>query len=156
MTEDSLTHLATSIVAEQKEKEKRQLNLILHKIEESVEEEPSNRKKDDIHKVTSLFTEYIGVETTVTNAIRIGKKGTKPRLLKVGISNLQDKISILRSKKKLRNESNPEDIRSIFITVDNTPLEQKKNKLLREKLNNMNKDGNNYMIKNGEIVPRRT
>ena len=31
-----------------------------------------------------------------------------------------------------------------------------KNKLLREELNNMNKDGINYMIKNGKIVPRRT
>ena len=61
-----------------------------------------------MQKVNSLFTEYIGVETTLTNAIRIGKKGTKPRLLKVGITNLQEKISILRSKKKLRNEDNPE------------------------------------------------
>ena len=153
---DSFMHLTTSIVAEQKEKEKRQLNLILHKVEESAEEEPPNRKKDDIQKVTSLFTEYIGVETTITNATRIGKKGTKPRLLKVGISNLQDKISILRSKKKLRNEGNPENIRSIFISADLTPLEQKKNKLLREKLNTLNKDSNKYMLKNGEIVPRRT
>ena len=47
-------------------KEKRQLNLILLNIEESIEEEPLSRKKDDINKVTSLFTEYIGVETTVT------------------------------------------------------------------------------------------
>ena len=43
--DDSFTHLATSIVAAQKEKEKRELNLILHNIEESTEEEPLNRKK---------------------------------------------------------------------------------------------------------------
>ena len=100
-------YLAMLIVAEQKEKEKRQLNLILHNTEESTEEEPLNRKKDDINKVTLLFTKYIGVETAVTNAVRIGKKGTKPRLLKVGVSNLQDKISILRSKKQLRSDNNP-------------------------------------------------
>ena len=55
-SDDSFTHLAMSIAAEQKEKEKRQLKLILHNIEESTEEEPLNRKKDDINKVTSLFT----------------------------------------------------------------------------------------------------
>ena len=155
-SDDSYAHIATSIVAEQKEKEKRQLNLILHNVKESLEEEPSNRKKDDMIGVTSLFSEYIGVETTVTNAIRIGKKGDKPRLLKVSISNLQDKISILRGKMKLRNEGNPDHIKSVFITVDYTPLEQKKNKILREKLNDMNKVGNNYIIKNGNIVPRRS
>ena len=52
--DDSFTHLATSIVTEQKEKENRQLNLILHNIEESTEE-PLNRKKDNINKVTSLL-----------------------------------------------------------------------------------------------------
>ena len=44
-SDDSFTYLAMSVIAEQKEKEKRQLNLILHKVEESAEEEPSNRKK---------------------------------------------------------------------------------------------------------------
>ena len=87
-----------------------------------MEEEPLTKKKDDINKVTSLFTEYIGVETAVTNAVRIGKKGNKPRLLKVGVSNLQDKISILR---RLRSDSNPGNIRSVFITADYTPLEKK-------------------------------
>ena len=100
-SDDSFTYLATSIVAEQKEKEKRQLNLILHKVEESVEEEPSNRKKT-IYKSYLTFTEFVGVETTITNAIRIRKKGIKLRLLKMGIINLQDKISILRSKKKFK------------------------------------------------------
>ena len=154
--DDSYAHLATSIVAEQKEKEKRQLNLILHNFKESLEEEPSNRKKDDVNGARSLFSEYIGVEATVTNAIRIGKKGVKPRLLKVSVSNLEDKISILRGKMKLRNEGNPDYIKSVFITADYTPLEQKKNKILREKLNDMNKDGNNYIIKNGRIVLRRS
>ena len=154
-SDDSYAHIATSIVTEQKEKERRQLNLILHNVKESEEEEPSNRKKDDITGAASLFSEYLGVDCAITNAIRIGKKGIKPRLLKVSVSNLQDKITILRGKMKLKNEGNPEHIKSVFITADYTPLEQKRNKILREKLNDMNKDGNNYYIKNGKIVPRR-
>ena len=97
-SDNSFVHLATSIVAEQKEKDRRQLNLVVHKMEESVAEEPSDRKQDGISKVTTLFSKYLGVETVVTNAIRIGQKGTKPRLLKVSVSSLQDKISILRGK----------------------------------------------------------
>ena len=33
---------------------------------------------------------------------------------------------------KLKNEENPNHVKAIFITADHTPLEQKKNKLLRE------------------------
>ena len=85
--------------------DRRQLNLIVHKMEESVAEEPLDRKQDDISKVTTLLSKYLGVETLVTNAIRIGQKGTKPRLLKVSISSLQNKISILRGKKNLKNRT---------------------------------------------------
>ena len=63
------------------------------------------------------------------------------------VSNLQEKTMILRNKLKLRDKENPEDVRKIYITVDYTPLEQKKNKQLREKLKELIKDGNHYVIK---------
>ena len=63
---------------------------------------------------------------------------------------------ILRNKLKLREQKNPEDTRKIFINMDLTPLEQKKNKQLRDKLKEMNKNGNLYVIKNGAIVQRKT
>ena len=43
---------------------------------------------------------------------------------------------------------------SIFITPDLTPKEQAENKLLRNKLNEMNKGGKYYSIKNRQIVQR--
>ena len=153
--EESVAHLTSSIIFEQKEKEKRQLNLILHNIEESKEEDPQTRKRDDIKTATSLFTESLGVETLVTNAIRIGKKGGRARLLKVTVSNLQDKVAILRNKSKLKNGNNLNQEKPVYVSADCTPLEQKKNKMLRNQLNEMNKDGKNYIIKNGTIVPRR-
>ena len=48
---------------------------------------------------------------------------------------------------KLRDKNLPEHITSIFVTADLTPLEQKKNKRLREHLKEMNKEGNKYSIK---------
>ena len=41
---------------------------------ESNDKDTSARKAGDINKTTSLFKEYLGVEPTVTNAVRIGKK----------------------------------------------------------------------------------
>jgi len=54
---------------------------------------------------------------------------------------------IPKNKINLRNESNPPQVKRIFITPDMTPLEQKRNKRLREELANLNKDGRKYIIK---------
>ena len=53
--ETPLENLAHSIVSEQKEKEKCQLNLVLHNVLEPLEQDASDRKSADLSKVTSLF-----------------------------------------------------------------------------------------------------
>ena len=83
---------------------------------ESDDEDPSARKACDINETTSLFKDYIGVEPTVTNAVRIGKKATKPPF-----QNLDNKDSDLRKILKLRKE-NSDYIKSIFPMADFTPL----------------------------------
>ena len=47
----------------------------------------------------------------------------------------------------LRNEINLPQVKRIFITTNLTPLEQMKNKRLKEELANLNKDGRKYAIK---------
>ena len=76
-------------------------------------------------------------------------------LIEVTLNNLEEKATILRNKSKLRSASHPEDVQNVFITPDFTPVEQKKNKALREQLFNMNKAENIYVIKNGRIVWRK-
>ena len=61
---------------------------------------------------------------------------------------------ILKNKLKLRSSNNPSPVRNVFITPDYTPLEQKKNKALRQQLADMNKVENVYTIKNGKIARR--
>ena len=87
--------LASSIVREQNEKEKRQLNLVLYNVPESVKDEAHARKQDDIDRVSSLLDSYLGVKASINNAIRIGKKKEKPRLLKITVGSLQEKTMIL-------------------------------------------------------------
>ena len=84
---------------------------------ESDDEDPSARKACDINETTSLFKEYISVEPTVTNVVRIGKKATKPQF-----QNLDNKDSDLRNKLKLRKEENSNYIKSTFPMADFTPL----------------------------------
>jgi len=157
-TNDSLTQLASTILSEQHEKERHQLNLIVHNIEESSSESPQSRKQEDIAKVTSVFKDHLKIKCSINNAIRLGKKisGEKPRLLKITVSTIEDKKNILKNKVNLRNESNPPQVKKIFITPDLTPVEQKRNKKLREELANLNKDGRKFIIKNGRIVQRGT
>ena len=154
ITEESVANIAASITAEQKEKEKRQLNIIVHNITESSASEGPSRKEDDIKKCKSLFEAHLGITVSIQNAIRLGKRSDKPRLLKIALNSIQEKSMVLKNKLKLRSSNNPPAVRNVFITPDYTPLEQKKNKALRQQLADMNKVENIYTIKNGKIVQR--
>ena len=54
----------------------------------------------------------------------------------------------------LINDITLAQVNKIFITPDLTPLEQKRNKKLREELANLNKDGRKFIIKNGREAPK--
>ena len=103
---------------------------------------------------TSSVKEYLNVPIKVTNGVRLGKKGEKQRLLKISLSSDKEKAQILRDCTKLCNSSHPEHIRKIYITPDLTPKQQQRNTALRARLAEMNKKGNQYQIKNGQIVQR--
>ena len=103
------------------------------------------RKQDDINRCSSLFSTYLNVTTTIRNAIRIGKRDSRPcRLLKLTFSSLKE--SVLKHKLKFKSDNNPDDVRKIFVSPDLTPLEQKKNNDLRRQLSEMNKVQNIYTI----------
>jgi len=137
-TNADITSTVANILQEEREKEKRQLNLIVHQLAESTQEEPQSRKAEDIETTSKLIQKYLGVTSTVTNAIRLGSKGAKPRLLKISVSSKREKSIILKNCTKLRNKEYPNDIQKIYITPDLTPKEQKENKALRNRLSELN------------------
>ena len=151
---DSVASITATLVIEEREKKRRQLNLALHNIEESSSSDGAVRNSEDIQKVKSIFEKYLDVSVSITKAFRIGKKRSRPQLLKVVVCSLDEKISVLKNKMKLRGSGNPEDIRKVFVTSDLTPTEQAKNKALRTHLVEMNKEGNIYKIKSGKTVRR--
>ena len=102
----------------------------------------------DIKRCESL---HLGTKVTIKNEIRLGKKADRPRLLKLSLSNIEEKVTILRNKSKLRSSSYPEDVHNVFITPDFTPLEQKRNnEALQQHLLDMNKMENVYGVKKME------
>ena len=157
LTVKDISQAVSSCMFEEKEKQRRRLNLIVHNLAESSSTEGQQRKLDDISKVTSILTNTLQVPAKVINAVRLGKKVDtidKARLLKITVETEKEKASILRNAFKLRNKELPEHLRKIFITPDMTPKEREEHKVLRAKLFEANKSGNNYKIKNGQIVRR--
>ena len=153
--------IATTIVTalnEEKEKEKRRLNLIFHNLPESVSDVSETRKTDDIKAVREVISDYLGAHAQVSNVVRLGKKtpsvATKPRLLKITVDSVASKTFILRNCTKLRNADQSSYLRKVYISPDLTPTEREANKHLRSKLQELNKDGRHYKIKNGQIVRR--
>ena len=142
-------------INEEKEREKRQLNLIIHNLAESDLEQGEVRKAEDINHTLDIFNNYLGAKTTVSKAIRLGKRSAKPRLLKVTVDSVEAKTFILRSCTNLRKADPASHYYKIYVTPDLTPAQREANLQLRNKLKEMNKDGKSYVIKNGRIVQRR-
>ena len=71
--------------------ERKREALILHNVPESKATDPQVRKKEDIDFVQSVFSEILNTPATVTNAIRLGKKDSRVRLLKVSVESLDKK-----------------------------------------------------------------
>ena len=135
-------------------KKKRKLNLILHRIPESTSEDVLERKAHDTDQVKTIFQTYLKVDVQTDTVVRIGKKDPqKTRLLKVDVPSDKLKKQVLHNSSKLRDISNPNWIKKVFITPDLTPKQQEENKVLREKLAELNKSApRSYHIKNGQIV----
>ena len=92
ISSESVVSLTTSFVAEQKEREKRELNLVLHNVPKSTAPGGSTRKQEDIAKISGIFDEYADVKPTIKNAIRLGKKDTnKSRSQKITVGSTQKK-----------------------------------------------------------------
>ena len=88
------------MVNEEKEKEKRQFNLILHDIKESDDTDSSKQKEEDACAAISIFKDYLDVTVSITKCFYIGKNHddpNKPHLLKITVGSLDEKVSVFRN-----------------------------------------------------------
>ena len=151
----NIQEVVASFINEEKEKAKRRLNLMIHNVPESPSEDGLTRKKHDVDFVTKMCQTQLSTKVVLNKAYRLGKKGVKPRLLKVSLSSDAEKAAILKNSTKLRNQDASPAYKGIFITPDLTPKEQEHNKQLRVELKERNRGGREFQIKNGKIVRRK-
>ena len=71
-----ISNALSSALAEEKERSKHQLNLIIHNLDEAANEDGRTRKDQDTQKVSEIF-KHLGTKASVNNAVRLGKKGDK-------------------------------------------------------------------------------
>ena len=157
-TSDELSNAVKSVINEEKERNRRKLNLIIHNIPKSEAEAPDIRKEEDTKQIIDVFRKQPKVEANISSIVRLGKKGggPKPRLLiRVTVNSESEKAAILQNTKRLWLSDTPANYRKVFITPDLTPREREANKELRAQLAEANKEGNQFKIKNGRIVRRR-
>ena len=76
-TNEFMASTIASIMNEEKERERRRLNLIIHNLSESTAELAESRKTEDIECVTDICNVCLGANATATKAIRLGKKPNK-------------------------------------------------------------------------------
>lgn len=149
--DDKLEDCTENTISELKERELRRQNMLFFNIQESNGETADTRKQQDMAEVVRILG-VIDVTCEVTKPIRLGKKGEKPRPIRVRVDRSQDRRDIMENAKKLKNLG--EDV---FINRDQTPLERSRFKLLlmeRKKRNSEEKEkqtGRVWIIRKGKL-----
>ena len=140
------------VLDEIQDKEKRKLNIIIHNLPESTGDTHAVKRKGDEEKFTGMIKEGLKLVVKCANAFRIGKSvENRPRLLLITLTNVDDKMNILRSAAALRSTTEWDNV---YITPDLTWQEREKARTLRQELARRKAAGEKFLqIRHGRIVP---
>ena len=159
-----------SALNERTDIERRKLNLVVFNLPES--ECPPEIEKNawdlpqkiekDIASITKIIEEELKIEINedelLVDARRLGKKPVgesgdkpKPRPLKIVFRDMAKKREVLTAAKNLR-KSTDKVAKGLFINPDLTENQRKLDKELREKMWQRRENGENVVIRRGELV----
>ncbi len=144
-------------LSEDKEREKRSLNIIIHNIEEPGASLSSQQKiVTDLRVVSEVMAAHMDMEVEVTECIRLGKPREgpgKPRPLRIRVKDQNTKSTILRNSPKLKSVPDPK-VNSIFINPDLTLMQRDDDKKLRDECKSRRDAGEDVIIRAGKVIPR--
>ena len=135
------------------EKDMRKDNVMIFGLQESTGSTLSVCKDDDLKAIKLLSSEIGVVDLNIRQCIRLGRRGERPRPLKVTLDS-QKRNDLLRQAPRIRRISDHSGFRSVFIKPDLTPKEQAMEKKLREERKIRRSAGELVMIRNGELTNR--
>ena len=147
---------ASKIVDEYRDLERRKWNLMFFNVPEHNSVESSQRKVKDRDFVNSLVDSIGAGPIDIVDVVRLGAKASnKPRPLRVQLSNLSHRRSILAKAKKLR-ESSSSIFKEVFINPDLSLKERQAQRELRQELAKRKESGETgIFIRRGRIVKQQ-
>ena len=145
---------------DQEEIEKRRTNLIIYEVAESNSPDSGERKRDDEHKVRSIFRKLQVQEPDVKSVSRLGKKQDGNfRPVKVVFGSERNKQAIMNRVKSLRISKQKDDaevLKDIHIAPDMTQRQREERRGLMKELEKRKQEGEkDLVIRNGRIVPKK-
>ena len=108
--------------------------------------------------VTNLLHDDLGINTTVTHCVHLGKSLVdviRPSVLPVTLSSESNAQAIIRDARKLRNSADHRLCDHIFLNADLTPEQRKADYELRAELGRRRAAGEiDLIIRNGKLLTK--
>ena len=151
----SVNEQVLACLREEKEREKRRLNLCLRNVPEA------DSSANDRAQVFDLFRSNLGVNPTelnsgIANMKRIGDQSDdRPRIIIIECSNADFKMNLLRNAFKFKNYSLPNN-KKVFLAPDMTKKQLEDDRKLRDELTARRSNGEDLIIRRGKIIVRPT
>lgn len=130
-------------ISDERDRRVRENNVILHGVKEGEDESAEERSAKDKIYVNKFFETLEETGRTPSFIGRIGKKTEKNRPIKIAFNSENDKKTIFRKLKMLKNK---EEYKGVAVAEDFTESERKVLKLWSDKAKERNKDETNGAI----------
>ena len=144
--EDLVDAKLQDAIEEQRVKESKKLNLIVVNMRENHRENPLEAKKEDKKAAEALIKEILPEENIEVNdpvRLRGVQIGSKPRLLRVSVSDEKTKWNIIKNAHRL-NSSGKRNYK-IYINPDQTLKEREEYRRLKDELNRRTAGGETHL-----------
>ena len=150
ISREALRKEISSVILEQREQEKRQLNLFIRNYPETAPD------TDEIASIRSFISTKLGIESEELNAgilsyRRLGTRGENARACIITCASNDVRRKILRDAKKLKDFRTPEN-KNVFISPDLTKMQLEVDKKLKEELWRRRNNNENVTIRRGKII----
>ena len=140
-------------IGEKHEQEERANNIVFFNLKESQSGDIKAARQEDLQKATEVLRTIVDIdEEEIEEPVRLGKKGERPRCLRMKIKNLEKKKEIINKAKKINRKETPQSER-IYINQDLTPAQREEERNLRKELKDRKAAGEkNLFIRNNKIL----
>jgi hypothetical protein len=151
---ENVHKVVVDAVKETEMREVKKLNLVFFNIVEPVDGTVEQRKQVDSNKLSGI-QDAISTDVRVISFKRIGTKlKDKPRPLIVNFKDFNDKMSVLKAAKNLKNLAKENSLSKVSIQPDLTKQQQEEGKRLYVELQKRREDGEDVIIRSGKIIQR--